>query len=87
MISRRQEYYVKGLWALASRAGDEQSLRRMVRRIGKVDDISFLTRRSASALILALLKRALCASFLQQSEKSPKYFQTLIWFIFIFQLT
>jgi hypothetical protein len=54
MISRRQEYYVKGLWALASRARDEQSLRRMIRRIGKVDDISFLTRRSASALILAL---------------------------------
>jgi len=54
MISRRQEYYINGLWALASRAKDEQSLRRMVKRIGKVDDISFLTRRSASALILAL---------------------------------
>jgi hypothetical protein len=54
MISRRQEYYIKGLWALASRAKDEKSLRRMVRRIGKVDDISFLSRRSASALILAL---------------------------------
>ena len=54
MISRRQEYYIKGLWELASRAKDEQSLRRMVRRIGKVDDISFLPRRAASALILAL---------------------------------
>jgi hypothetical protein len=54
MITRRQEYYVKGLWELASRAKDERSLRRMIRRIGKVDDISFLTRRNASALILAL---------------------------------
>jgi len=54
MISRRQEYYIKGLWALASRAKDEKSLRRIVKRIGKVDDISFLSRRNASAVILAL---------------------------------
>jgi phage gp16-like protein len=54
MISRRQEYYIKGLWELASRARDEKSLRSMVKRIGKVDDISFLSRSSASALILAL---------------------------------
>jgi len=54
MISRRQEYYIKGLWALASRAKDELSLRRLVKRIGKVDDISFLSRRNASAVILAL---------------------------------
>jgi hypothetical protein len=54
MISRRQEYYIKGLWALASRFKDEKSLCKMIRRIGKVDDISFLSRRSASALILAL---------------------------------
>jgi hypothetical protein len=54
MISRRQEYYIKGLWELASRAKDEKSLRRMVKRVGKVDDVSFLTRRDASAVILAL---------------------------------
>jgi hypothetical protein len=54
MISRRQEYYIKGLWALASRVKDEKSLRRMIKRIGKVDDISFLTRQNASAVILAL---------------------------------
>ena len=54
MISRRQEYYIKGLWTLASRAKDEKSLRRIIKRIGKVDDISFLSRRSASAVILAL---------------------------------
>jgi hypothetical protein len=54
MISHRQEYYIKGLWELASRAKDEKSLRRMIKRIGKVDDIRFLPRRSASAVILAL---------------------------------
>jgi hypothetical protein len=54
MISRKQEYYIKGLWSLSSRVKDEKSLRRMVKRIGKVDDISFLSRRAASALILAL---------------------------------
>jgi hypothetical protein len=54
MISKRQEYYIRGLWDLASRAKDEKSLRRIIRRIGKVDDIAFLPRRSASAVILAL---------------------------------
>ena len=54
MISKKQEYYIKGLWSLSSRVKDEKSLRRMVKRIGKVDDISFLSRRAASALILAL---------------------------------
>jgi hypothetical protein len=53
-ISARQEYYIRGLWALASRAKDEKSLRRMVKRIGKTDDIRFLPRRAASAVILAL---------------------------------
>jgi hypothetical protein len=53
-ISKRQEYYVRGLWALASRAKDEKSLRRMVKRIGKTDDIRFLSRRAAQAVILAL---------------------------------
>ncbi|MDR0501867.1 MAG: regulatory protein GemA [Treponema sp.] len=54
MISRRQEYYIKGLWALASRYKDEKSLRKIIKRIGKVDDISFLSKRDASAVILAL---------------------------------
>ena len=53
-VSSRQEHYIRGLWALASRAKDEKSLRRMVRRIGKTDDIRFLSRRAASAVILAL---------------------------------
>jgi len=54
MISKRQEYYIKGLWVLASRFKDEASLRKIIKRIGKVDDISFLSKRSASAIILAL---------------------------------
>ena len=54
MITGPQEYYIKGLWALASRFKDEKSLKKIIKRIGKVDDISFLPRRSASAVILAL---------------------------------
>jgi len=54
MISKRQEYYIKGLWLLASRFKDEASLRKIIKRIGKVDDISFLSKRAASAVILAL---------------------------------
>jgi len=52
--SKRQLYYIKGLWELASRARDEKSLRAMVKRIGKVDDLRFLEPRAASAVILAL---------------------------------
>ena len=53
-ISARQEYYIKGLWRLASRAKSEQSLRAMVKRIAKVDDVRFLGRRHAQKVILAL---------------------------------
>ncbi|MDR0497952.1 MAG: regulatory protein GemA [Treponema sp.] len=54
MISRRQEYYIRGLWDLASRAKDETSLHKIIKRIGKVDNIAFLPRHSAQAVILAL---------------------------------
>ncbi|MDR0557353.1 MAG: hypothetical protein LBG43_05730 [Treponema sp.] len=33
---------------------DERSLRRLIKRIGKVDDIRFLERKNAQKLILAL---------------------------------
>jgi hypothetical protein len=62
-ISKRQEYYIRGLWALAGRVKDEQSLRRIVKRIGKTDDISFLSRRAASAVILALRDICRAAGF------------------------
>ena len=54
MITKRQEYYIRGLWDLASRAKDEKSLRAIIKRIGKVDDIAFLPRRAAQGVILAL---------------------------------
>lgn len=72
MISGRQEYYIKGLWALASRAKDEKSLRRMVKRIGKVDDISFLTRKDASAIILALREICRKAGYNPDYKEDPK---------------
>lgn len=53
-ITERQEYYIRGLWKLASRNKDEKSLRAIVQRIGGVDDISFLPRKKAAAVIQAL---------------------------------
>ncbi len=58
MITKRQEYYIRGLWNLASRVKDEKSLRAMIKRIGGCDDINWLKRRNASAVILAL--REIC---------------------------
>jgi hypothetical protein len=52
--NEKQRYYIKGLWELASKAKDEKSLSRMIKRIGGVDDIRFLTKRRASSVILAL---------------------------------
>ena len=54
MITARQEYYIRGLWDLASRAKDERSLRGICKRITGVDDLSFCPKSKASALILAL---------------------------------
>jgi hypothetical protein len=54
MISSRQEYYIRGLWDLASRAKNEASLRGMIKRIGGVDNIQWLTRENAGKVILAL---------------------------------
>ncbi len=62
-ISARQEYYIKGLWKLASRKKDEHSLRAMVVRIGGVDDISFLSRKDAAKVIQALRDIAEKAGF------------------------
>jgi phage gp16-like protein len=54
MISSRQEYYIRGLWDLASRAKDEASLHGMIKRIGGVDNIQWLTKENARKVILAL---------------------------------
>jgi hypothetical protein len=53
-ITSRQEYYIRGLWDLASRKKDEASLRVMIKRIGGVEDIRFLKRVDAQKVILAL---------------------------------
>jgi hypothetical protein len=53
-ITARQEYYIRGLWDLASRRKDGASLRAMVRRIGGVEDLRFLRRADAQKVILAL---------------------------------
>jgi hypothetical protein len=53
-ITSRQEYYIRGLWDLASRKRDERSLRAMIKRIGGVDDIRFLDKKDAQKVLLAL---------------------------------
>ncbi|MBO4706907.1 MAG: regulatory protein GemA [Spirochaetaceae bacterium] len=61
MISARQEYYIRGLWEVASRCKDEASLRHMIKRIAGVDDVTWLDRKHASQVILALRSIAIKA--------------------------
>ena len=53
-ITARQEYYIRGLWDLASRKKSLESLRKMIYRIGGVNDIRFLKKKDAQKVILAL---------------------------------
>jgi hypothetical protein len=62
-ITARQEYYIRGLWDLASRKKDLESLRKMVYRIGGTDDIRFLKKEDAQKVILALRDVAEKAGF------------------------
>jgi len=62
-ITARQEYYIRGLWDLASRRRSESSLRAMIRRIAGVDDVRFLPLKSAQKVILALRDIAEKAGF------------------------
>jgi len=68
--SGAQRRYIKGLWILASRAKTERSLRAMIRRIGGVDDLRFLTKTKATAVILALRDMAEKAGF--NPDRKPK---------------
>lgn len=52
--SKAQIAYIKRLWDLGSRSRTESGLRQFLRRIGHVDDVNFLTKQQASAVILAL---------------------------------
>lgn len=62
-ITPRQEYYIRGLWELASRNQDEKSLRAMCKRITGVDDLRFCYKSSATKLIIALRKITASAGF------------------------
>ncbi|MBQ7753806.1 MAG: regulatory protein GemA [Treponema sp.] len=62
-ISARQEYYIRGLWKLASRNKTEQSLRALCKKITGGDDISFCRKKDAAALIQALRDIAKKAGF------------------------
>jgi hypothetical protein len=53
-ITSRQEYYIRGLWKLASVKKSEQSLRALLLRIAKVSDLRFCKRTDAQKVILAL---------------------------------
>lgn len=63
MITARQEYYIKGLWNLASREKDEKSLRMFVQRITGAGDVTWLTKKQAGDVILALRKLTSDAGF------------------------
>ena len=62
-ISKRQEYYIRGLWRLASRAQSEESLRALTKRITGTDDVTWCSKKDASRLILALRDIAKKAGF------------------------
>ncbi|MGI5090867.1 phage protein GemA/Gp16 family protein, partial [Treponema sp. OMZ 805] len=53
-ISARQEYYIRGLWDMASRAKDEASLQAMLQRIAGVKYIQWISKDNATKVILAL---------------------------------
>lgn len=63
MITKKQEYYIKGLWELASKNKTESSLQALIKRIAGVDDIRFLSKANASKVILALREIAKAAGF------------------------
>ena len=62
-ISARQEYYIRGLWDLASRAKDTASLQAMLERIAGVTQIEWISKAHATKVILALRDIAKKAGF------------------------
>lgn len=62
-ISKRQEYYIRGLWRLASRVKSEDALRSLTRRITGTDDVTWCSKKDASKLIIALRDIAQKAGF------------------------
>lgn len=53
-LSEKQESYIRGLWKLVSKKKDERSLNAFCKRICGAEHISWLSRKDASAVIVAL---------------------------------
>lgn len=53
-LSEKQESYIRGLWKLVSKKKDEHSLNAFCERICGTGHISWLKRKDASAVIVAL---------------------------------
>jgi phage gp16-like protein len=62
-ISYRQEYYLRGLWDLASRSKDEASLQRLVKRLTGEERVADIRRGDAQKVILALRAMARKAGY------------------------
>ncbi len=71
-ISARQEYYIRGLWDLASRAKDESSLQAMLQRIAGVTQIEWISKAHATKVILALRDIAKKAGFNPDRPPHPQ---------------
>lgn len=71
-ISARQEYYIRGLWDLASRAKDEASLQAMLQRIAGVTQIEWISKEKATKVILALRVIAKKAGFNPDRPPQPQ---------------
>ena len=71
-ISARQEYYIRGLWDLASRAKDEASLQAMLQRIAGVTQIEWISKAHATKVILALRDIAKKAGFNPDRPPHPQ---------------
>ena len=69
---RNPQWITGGLWDLASRKKDAASLRAMIKRIGGVEDISFLKREDATKVIIALRDITKKAGYNPDSEKPKK---------------
>lgn len=46
--------YIESHWKKVSRSGTEASLRALIKKVGKVDDITFLKKKGAQAVIQAI---------------------------------
>ena len=68
-ITPRQEYYIKGLWRLASRSKTEDSLRALLKRLTGQEEIRWIEKRKATNVIIAL--RDICARAGFNPDKKP----------------